>query len=234
MTTPHPQGPQSRLLSRLGATLRRRLVAGGLLLVPIVVTYLVLRWAFLAADGILQPVVRWLTGELLGEPKAIPGAGLVGMVILVYLLGLLATNVVGRYIIHLIQQTFLRTPLVNTVYRASKQLVDVLTSPPEREFRRVVMVEVPMPGVFALGFHTGTIIDQHNNVLAVVYIPTAPLPNSGWITIVPLDKVHQTDITVGQAMRMVISGGVLTPTRVVRTPFLGSLQTNPTRVPDNQ
>ena len=223
MDTTSAAPAETTLPRRVGQHLRRRLVAGTLLLIPIVITYLLLRWVFLSVDSVLQPLFRWLSLQIFAVELYVPGAGLLGMLILVYLLGILAANVAGRYVIHLMQQVLLRIPVVNTVYRASKQLVDTLSGPAEREFKRVVFVELPMQGVYALGFHTSSMTDEEGQVLAVVYIPTAPMPNSGWLAVVPLERVFETDITVAEAMRMVISGGVLAPSEVVKGRALRSL-----------
>lgn len=238
------QAPSPSPLGHIGQHLRRRLVAGLLLLIPIAVTYILLRWVFFSVDGLLQPLLRplftWLFGVVTGTrpdtPVSVPGAGLVGVLLLVYLLGILAANVVGRYIIHLFQEILLRVPVVNAVYRASKQLVDTLSGPPEAEYKRVVFIEMPMQMGYALGFHTGTMVDETGQTLALVYIPTAPMPNSGWMAIVPLDRMYETDITVGEAMRMVISGGALAPSHVAKAritpPFRAdTLRTAPGRDP---
>ena len=209
--------PRRPIAQRIGHHLQRRVVAGVLLLIPIAVTYFLLRWLFLWVDNLLQPALAFATTRLFGHEVVVRGAGIVAVVLLVYLLGLLAGNVAGRFLIRGVQQVLLYVPVVNTVYRASKQFVDVLSGPSEQEYRRVVMLELPVPGVFAVGFLTGSMMDENGQQLGLVYVPTSPMPNSGWLTIIPIEKVFETDMTVGEAMRMVISGGALAPAKVKRT-----------------
>ncbi len=185
------------------------------------VTYIVLRWVFLWVDSLLQPALRLATERFIGRPVTVPGAGLIAVIVLVYLLGLLAANVVGRYIIRAMQQVLLYVPVVNTVYRASKQFVDTLSGPTGgQDFRRVVMVEMPVEGIFAVGFYTGTTTDETGQQLALVYIPTSPMPNSGWVMVIPVVRLYETDLSVGEAMRLVLSGGSLAPPRISKTKML--------------
>lgn len=198
----------------VGVHVRRRLVAGVLLTIPLIATYLILKTVFLFLDGLLQPVFERFLGY------NIPGAGLVAFLVLVYGIGLVGGNATGRAVISLGQDVLLRIPVINSVYRTSKQLVDTLAGNDAdgNEPKRVVLVEVPEgSGYWALGFHTGTALDSvSGRQMAVIYVPTAPMPNSGWLALVPLDRVYATDIKVADAMRFVVSGGVLAPERIHR------------------
>lgn len=192
--------------------LRDRLTAGLLLLVPLLITYWILGFAFRGVDGLLQPLVQ----EFLD--RRIPGLGLVILVVAVYFAGLLASNFVGRSLIHLGQQALLRVPLISTVYDASKQLIESFAGTAKTGFKRVVAIEYPRQGAWALGFLTGTTTDEADNPLGIVYIPTAPTPNSGWVAILPMSQIHDTDLTVQVAMRMILSGGIMAPPRIRKSP----------------
>lgn len=194
----------SRLLPLL-RHLRRRLVAGLLLLVPIIITYVVLRMAFNTMDGLLQPVIKAVIG------RNIPGGGALGLLVLLYIAGGLATNVLGRWFIALGQALLHRVPVVNTIYSASRQLIESFSGTGATGFKRVVMIEYPRPGTWTIGFLTGLTQDEAGQPLAIVYIPTAPTPNSGWVAILPTRDVYDTDLTVGEAMRLVLSGGIAAP-----------------------
>ncbi len=197
----------------VGAHLRLRFAAGLLLLVPVILTYLILKLVF---DFL---------NELLGVPdvrvfdRAIPGAGILALLLLLYFTGLVGSTFIGRRPIALLQRLLFRIPLVSVIYSASKQLVESFSGKPATGFKRVVVIEYPRPGVWSLGFLTGLTTDEEQRRLAVVYIPTAPLPNSGWVAVLPVEDVYDTDLRVQDAMRMVLSGGILFPRHIAKKPM---------------
>jgi len=186
-----------------------------LLLLPIALTYVILRFIFDVIDGVLQPGIRWV-GEWWGQDWTVPGLGVVVAVALIYLAGLFLTNVMGRWLVEGAQRTAQRLPLVGTVYSASRQLVESFSGAKQTGFKRVVMVQYPRMGAWSIGFLTETTMTSEGERLAVVYIPTAPLPNSGWVALVPVEEVLDTDLSVPEAMQMVFSGGIVSP-EVIKT-----------------
>ncbi len=199
--------------------LRRRLVAGALLLVPIVFTYLLLRWTFFALDGLLLPTVERVTERIFGEPRSVPGMGIIAVIVLVYILGVLGTNIAGRWIINSAQGVLLRIPVVNSVYRASKQMVDSMAGPLSNGRQRVVLFQVPEPGTYTVAIVTGKVKDERGNDLLALYIPTAPTPNSGYLAYAEPEHVRETNMSMGEAMKLVVSCGVLVPNTLIKRPF---------------
>ena len=200
-----------RLRRKIGAHLQRALIAGTLLLLPVAVTYLVLRLIFDVVDGVLQPGIqvvldRWDLGAW-----AVPGLGVAVAVALIYLAGFIFANAVGRRLVGWGQAAILRVPLIGTVYSASRRLIESFSGTSETGFKRVVMVQYPRVGAWSIGFLTAVTTTSDGLRLAVVYIPTAPLPNSGWVAVVPVEEVLDTDLTVPMAMQMVFSGGIVSP-----------------------
>ncbi|MBI2872600.1 MAG: DUF502 domain-containing protein [Chloroflexi bacterium] len=185
---------------------------GILLLVPVVITYLVLRLVFTSIDGVLAPWVAQVLGRT--PIPYIQGLGLVAMVLLIYIAGLVGRNFLGRQIVRGGQQALLRIPVIKTVYSPAKQLIESFSGTGSTGFKRVVMVEYPRVGAWTIGFLTGTTQDETGATLALVYIPTAPTPNSGWVAILPLEDVYDTDLTVPEATRLVLSGGIVSPSRL--------------------
>ena len=201
--------------------IRKALLAGILLLVPMALTYVVVRWLFVTLDGLLQPVVQRAFDQY-GVNIGFPGLGLVLSIVLLYLAGLFFAFGPGRIAIGWGQALTLRIPLVGHIYSASRQFVESFTGSRINEtgFKRVVLIEYPRTGAWSVGFLTSLTDTSEGLSLAVVYVPTAPLPNSGWVAIVPLDQVLDTDLTVQQAMRMVFSAGIVSPEHIKTSPLV--------------
>ena len=201
--------------------IRRALLAGVLLLVPLVLTYVVVKWLFVTLDGVLQPVVQWVLDRY-GVDIGFAGLGLVLSMVLLYLAGLFFAFGPGRIAIGWGQALTLRIPIVGHIYSASRQFVESFSGSrvSETGFKRVVLIEYPRTGAWSVGFLTSLTHTSEGLSLAVVYVPTAPLPNSGWVAIVPLDQVLDTDLTVPQAMRMVFSAGIVSPEHIKTSPLV--------------
>jgi uncharacterized membrane protein len=194
----------------LSGNIRRTLVTGSLMLVPVALTYLLLRLIFDLVNGVLQPGVEWVFAQW-GLGWTVPGLGVGAAVLLIYLTGFLLANKVGSKMFGWTQAAALKVPLIGAIYSASHKLVGSFSGAGETGFKRVVMVEYPRLGAWSIGFLTAITTTDSSKQLAVVYIPTAPLPNSGWVAIVPVEQVMDTDMSVPTAMQMVFSGGIVSP-----------------------
>jgi uncharacterized membrane protein len=177
--------------------------AGLLVTLPIGVTVLVLKFFFDLLDPILQPLLKFLPGP------QIPGLGIITLLILVYLLGLVATHVVGRRLINVTHQVMERIPVVRSIYGATRTGVEILTGSKDHPYRGVVFVDFPRPGMKAIGLITARLGVINGEEMVAVYIPTTPVPSSGFLVIVPSREVVITEMSVDDAMKMVISGGIL-------------------------
>jgi uncharacterized membrane protein len=132
-----------------------------------------------------------------------------------YSIGAIASRMLGQRIIHLFERIIVRIPLVETIYSAAKKLVDVLRQKPGAGTQRVVLIDFPSPGLKAIGFVMRTFPDaKSGEMLAAVYVPTAPNPTSGYLQIVPLAALTPTDLQSDEAMTMILSGGAVTPDHV--------------------
>jgi uncharacterized membrane protein len=189
---------------------RRHLTAGLLVLVPLVLTVWVVKSVFGLIDGWTRPLMTRLVGY------DIPGVGLLATVLFVYLVGLFSTNFFVKKILELFGRVLENLPLVKTVYTASKQLVEAVSPDGRRSFRRVVLVEFPKKGTFTLGFVTGSGVGPLDSRMASVYVPTAINPTSGFVIFVPEDEVVDPGMSVEEAIKLVVSGGV------VRSPAAGA------------
>ncbi|MSQ32801.1 MAG: DUF502 domain-containing protein [Dehalococcoidia bacterium] len=184
---------------------KQRFIVGLFLLIPIGITYVILRFVFDGVDGIMQPLMQRLIG------KEIPGVGIIMLLILTYLIGLLVTTVFGERAVRATQNVLLRLPLISSVYNPSKQIIDAFSGSGRNAFKRVVAIEYPRNGMWTIAFLMSIIKDADEGDMAVVYIPTSPTPQSGWLGLISMNQVRETDISVDIAFRMVLSGGILSP-----------------------
>ena len=200
------------MLAKFSKHLRRVFAAGLLILIPVVITYLVLKILFDAIDGVLNPTIVGLT------KREIPGLGLIALIVLIYLSGLLSANLLGRKLIGFSQSLLLRTPIVRAIYSSARLLIESFSGSSTTGFKRVVMIEHPRKGIWSIGFLTGMTKNERDQQLAIVYIPTAPTPNSGFVALLPLKEVRDTDLSVQTAISLVLSGGISTPAKINSAP----------------
>ena len=180
-------------------------LAGILIVVPLAAVFLILRWVFMAIDDILEPLVELIFG------RPITGIGFLATVILIYLAGVFARNVLGIQLINYTESLMTRIPVARGMYTTFKQAMHNLMLPQTGAFKEVVLVEFPRPGMRTIGFITNRVTDDSDQNLVNVYIPTAPNPTSGFLEIMPESLVTHLDLSVEAAMKMVLSGGMVSP-----------------------
>ena len=189
--------------------LKTHIFRGLLAIIPIGLSYLVIRFFYLTVDTRITKLIdRWLGFR-------IPGLGILIVLIILYLLGLAASHWAGRKAFGLVELVTTRIPLIKTVYTLGKQLADALSLPEKGAFKRVVMVEHFRPGVWSVGFVTATLKDRDTGEDMVrVFIPTAPNPTSGFVVMLKSSQVREVDWSVHEAMNSIISGGMVGPERI--------------------
>ena len=197
-----------------------RVLSGFLVLLPLIITAWILVFAFHLIDGLFGRLSQAVVGTTLiddGFPTVAAFiAGVISVLLalaVLYFFGTLMTLRVGRMAVDVKVAVLSNIPLVKNIYGVAKQATDSLTTPSGQQVNRVVLVEWPRPGLFALGFTTGHTHGFHREdpVLVVVYIPTVPNPTSGNLAFVREEEVYATDMTVEEAMKIVFSGGVVLP-----------------------
>jgi uncharacterized membrane protein len=133
----------------------------------------------------------------------------------ILLIGLMARNIVGRWLLEFVEGTLSRIPLAGSVYKTLKQLLETFLGDNSSRFRRVVLVEYPREGLFSVGFVTGVVgpslLSEPDKPLLSVFIPTAPNPTTGWYTLVPEASVKDLNISVEDAFRTIISARIVNP-----------------------
>ncbi len=198
------------------AWLRSRFVAGMFLALPVVVTFLLLRWLI---DEIDKRVVPLLPPALRPETYidyAVPGLGLIVLVIFLTLLGAVTTNFLGRYFVALSDRILLRVPFVRSIYSILKQVVDVFANNDSRDqFKEVVMVQYPMAGSWAIGFVSGSAKGEMRarigDDIIGVFVPTTPNPTSGFLLYCKESDVIRMDMTVEEGAKVIFSAGLVIP-----------------------
>lgn len=189
----------------IGKKLRRQFLTGILVTIPIGVTIWLLVWIVTSIDNILQPLVSSILGH------TIPGLGFVIMVVLVYLVGVMASNVGSRRLVDYGESLLGRVPIVRPIYSFIKQIVDSFSASGKAGFKQVVVAEFPMKGTRTIGFVTNESLDKAGEKLLYIFIPTAPNPTSGFLQIVREKDVIQVDMSVDDALKMVVSAGKVLP-----------------------
>jgi uncharacterized membrane protein len=210
--------------------IRNHIFAGVLILMPFGVTLLVMRWLFSWMAGFVKPWLLWLLALIINNPalKTNPPAyvsiaasvvSILILLILVYLCGLTAQKYFGKKLIRIGEWLLLKIPVLRTVYSATKQVMTTFSGPGKDAFLSVVLVEFPRPGMKALGFLTGYIEDTAGKKYCIVFIPTTPNPTTGFFEIIPVEDVAQTTLSVEEAFKMIMSGGILSPEKIETKPL---------------
>lgn len=184
---------------------RRIFVAGLLVTLPGVVAAYVLYIAFTYLDGIFEPLVQRALH------RSVPGVGLVALVTLVFLVGLIASNLFGARLLRGVAGGLERIPLFSPVYKAMRDISQVFLGDKASAFRQVALLEWPRPGtwtiVFVMADRTRFAEDKLGGELVTVFLPTTPNPTTGFVQLVPRSALTPLDISVEQALKLFLSGG---------------------------
>jgi len=190
--------------------LKRYIFRGLLAVIPLGLTAFAIKILYTSIDKRITGLIE----ESIGF--SFPGLGVLLLVAALYLLGLIVSNVLGRQIFGLLDRVANRIPLVKTTYNVGRQLSSSFSLPEKQVFRRAVLVEYLTPGIWTIGFVTGTIIDKGSNdePLLKVFIPTPPNPISGTMVVVRESQTRDPGWSIDEALKAVISGGLISPTEI--------------------
>jgi uncharacterized membrane protein len=189
--------------------LRRKLLTGLVVILPTTITAWVIYKIFISFDSILKPLVeRYPFLDL-------PGLGFISVILLILLVGILASNLIGRTVIGWIESLVTSIPLVSRIYTAIKQISEVFLRQRRTAFTRAVLIEYPRRGIYSIGFVTSaiTIKDSEGNPKRFIniFLPTTPNPTSGFYLMIPQEGVIPINCSVEEALKLVISGGAVLP-----------------------
>jgi uncharacterized membrane protein len=208
-----------------GSRVQRYMLAGVLTIIPLWITWVVLSFLFKLLSSLGDPWVRALAGtvaktspdlsEVLLHPWLQPVVATILMLIGLYILGWISTRVVGRQLVNAIENLINRIPLVQKIYGSARKIIATLNQE-NTKMDRVVLIEFPNETMKTVGFVTKIIREKNSGQeLAAVYVPTTPNPTSGYLEIIPTDRLVNTDLTVEQAMTFIVSGGTVGPDHIL-------------------
>lgn len=217
----------------LKTPIRRYFITGLLVWVPIVITVWVLSILVGTMDQtllLLPPALRpehWLGVN-------VPGMGVILTLVVVFITGLLTTNILGQRLVRFWESLVTRIPVVNSIYNGVKQVSDTLFSPSGQAFRKALLVQWPSPGMWTIAFMTGApggdVVNHLQGDYVSIYVPTTPNPTGGYFVMMPRSAVIELDMSVDEALKYIISMGVVAPGSRWRR---GQQPLGPKSVPDS-
>lgn len=196
------------LLDTIKAIVKRHFISGVLVVVPLILTYLVLKFLFDAVDGLLEPLLHRVVGWY------IPGLGFLTTLLLIVLAGFFTRNFVGARLYRLGESLLTRMPLIRPIYSATKQLLEAIAMPNVESFKEVALVEYPRRGAYALCFIAKRVsmeLQGETTEHVTVFVPSTPTPVSGIVLVVPVADVLTVNMTVEEGVKFLVSGGVASP-----------------------
>lgn len=186
---------------KIAKQLRSKFIIGILVIAPIGATIWILIWVFNGLDNILEPVIKSIWG------RSFPGVGFGAIIVLIYLAGILASNFVGKGMIKWGESILERIPLVRQLYNGIKQIMESFLAPGESRYMEVILIEFPRKGMWSIGFVTNKLSGKSGEKLLSIFIPTSPNPTSGFLQITSEEEIIRTNISVDEALKMVVSAG---------------------------
>ena len=194
--------------------MKKYFITGLLIWIPLAITFMVLAWTVGTLDQILLLLPNgYHPRELFGVD--IPGAGVLFSVLLVFLTGLVAANVLGQKLVQLWEAILSRIPVVKSIYYSVKQVSDTLFSSNGQAFRKALLVQYPREGAWTIAFLTGKPGGDAANHLhgdyVSIYVPTTPNPTSGFFLMMPRADVVELEMSVDEALKYIVSMGVVAP-----------------------
>src|SRR3989338_2955123 len=191
--------------------IKRYFATGLLITLPIALTLWFLYIAFTFIDGICGKLINYYLKKHLGF--SVPGLGFIIGIIIVFGIGFIATNFLGKRVFRALESWFLKLPFIRQIYPAAKQLINSLISKEHRAFKKVVLVQYPSKGIWSVGFLTNDGFkeaeEKSGRELVHVLIGTTPTPLSGFLIMVPRDEIKILDISIEEGIKLIVSGGIV-------------------------
>jgi uncharacterized membrane protein len=197
--------------------LRNNFLAGFLVVIPLAVAIYVIIWLFIKIDNILQPVITNVITYFNPAYNEIRGLGFVAAVLIIYLVGVITSNYLGKKMVNFSEKVINKVPVFKQLYNGVKQVIEGLSGAGMNKaaFREVIFVEFPRKGMLAPAFITNEFKGASGEKLFGVYIPTSPVPTSGYFEIVYENDIIHTDLKIDDCIKMVVSGGMIIPDSVL-------------------
>ena len=181
--------------------IRKWFLTGIAAILPVGVTIFVLMWLFNLLDGILAGPVMWIFR------REVPGIGLLAIIILIFVVGMFASNMFGKKMVNWLQKMLAKIPIIGTIYKPVSKIASGVSSEKSKSFQKVVTVEFPSKGTTSIGFITNDRISFAGDNKVCVFIPTTPNPTNGFLVFVEKEDVTELDVSLSEGLNMVISIG---------------------------
>lgn len=206
---------------RIKTNFKNNLLSGLVLTIPIFITIIVLRAIFNLFDDLILPFVqKYLDVN-------IPGLGIFIGLLLIYFVGMITKNFFAKKAIERGEKILTKIPIAKTVYSSVKQILMTISGPEKSSFKKVLLVEYPRKGIYSVGFLNGEIYNEsEDKILLSVLVVTSVNPTSGFLILVPPDEAMFTKTSVEEAMKLIVSGGIVTPKtmKIGKNPYLANAQ----------
>lgn len=196
------------IVNEVLAAIRRYFVSGVLVVVPLILTYIVLKFLFESVDSVLQPFLEKVLGY------SVYGLGVFTTILLIILAGILTRNFIGARLYRVGDRIMTAMPIIRPIYSAAKQLLEAVAMPSMNAFKEVALVEYPRRGAWALGFISNRVnvtVDGTLKRYTTVFMPSTPTPISGMVILVPEEDAIPLEMTVEEGVKFLVSGGVASP-----------------------
>ncbi|MGE5753443.1 MAG: DUF502 domain-containing protein [Deltaproteobacteria bacterium] len=193
--------------------LKKSFLTGVFVIGPLVLSVAILIWFFEKVDDLFSPVIDGILRVTVPGSAHIPGTGILAGLVIILLVGLFARNVIGKRVLEAQNNLFFNDTATTEIYTTLKQLTNAFSPDSTRSFKEVLLVEYPKENSYALGFRTET-VEKEGRRLVVVCVPTNNL-YLGEVLFIPEEKAQRLDLTVEQAVRILVSGGIASPKEVV-------------------
>jgi uncharacterized membrane protein len=199
-------------------TIKKNMIAGLLVTVPVAFTYIILEFVITRVDGLMVPIVSKIIGEKgmeIFKAYSVPGMGFLLLVLFIFFIGLIATNFFGKKMFKVGELVLHKIPLVRVIYTTIKKVVDMISQSQTPTFEKMVLVTYPRSPLKTIGIVAcdtrGTVLKMIGKRSVNVFVPTSPNPTTGFIIHVPVEDVNFLEMTVEEGLKMIISFGVVAP-----------------------
>ena len=194
---------------RLAGGVVKKLAQGAILLLPLIVTFWLVQFAYKTMDRLLQPLISVAFG------REIPGLSFGIIILALFVVGVLSSSAIFKTLGYLIERGISAVPGIGSIYGTTKKLIPGSEpSDTPTGFDTVVRVEYPRRGAWAVGFLMSIVVDGQGTQYGVVYMPSTPMPQSGWLVQVPMSEVESLNWSSSEAMQYIVSAGINSPSSV--------------------
>ncbi len=198
--------------------IKRVFTTGVLTLLPLAITIYVFFLVFTFLDNLIGSLIMAIFDY------RVPGAGFAAGILLIFLVGFIASNIIGKRLVTLGDKIFQRLPLARGIYSSARQIIDAFTVQGKDAFQKVVLLEYPRKGLYVLGFVTSTsrgeIQEKTEEETISIFIPTTPNPTSGMLILAPRSEITELKMSIEEGMKVIVSGGLVSPPGADKVPFL--------------